>query len=133
MKSVFFSYYFYVFVNVSSLYISTSSQVLDYRQDLMKQNYYFNTQNFPEDACKWCFLHSGESPAQEEAYQPTKCTIFLTDKFMILQFLWHFYLLQVTYNQTLNNYGQCRWKTDILQLISAFFLNAPCFQSMKKY
>lgn len=82
------------------------------------------------------FLHSscsGESRAQEVAYQPTKCTIFLTDKLMILQFLWDFDLLQVTYNQTLNNYGQFRWKTDMFQLISAFSLNAPYFQSMKKY
>lgn len=45
MKSGFFSYNFYVFVNVSSLYISTSSQVPDYEQDLMKQNYNFNPQN----------------------------------------------------------------------------------------
>lgn len=45
MKTAFFSYYFCVFVNVSSLYISTSSQVLDYKQDLMKQNYYFSAQN----------------------------------------------------------------------------------------
>lgn len=91
---------------------------------------------FPEDACKRCFSHSscsGESPAQEVAYQLLKCTVFLADKFMFLQFLWDFDLLQVIYNQTLNNYGQFRWKTDIFQWISAFFLNAPCFQSMKKY
>lgn len=91
---------------------------------------------FPKDACKSCFSHSscsGESPAQEVAYQLLKCTVFLADKFMFLQFLWDFDLLQVIYNQALKNYGQFRWKTDIFQLISAFFLNAPCFQSMKKY
>lgn len=69
--------------------------------------------------CQWCFLHSscsGESPAEEVAYQLIKCTIFLTDKFMILQFLWDFDLLQVINNQTLNNYRQFRWKTDLFQL-----------------
>lgn len=57
MKSGFFSYYFDVFVNVSSLYISTSSQVLNYKQDFMKQNLKFQCPKlFPEDACRWRFF-----------------------------------------------------------------------------
>lgn len=45
MKSNFLSYSFRVYVNVSSMHISTSSQVLDYEQDLMKWNYNVNPQN----------------------------------------------------------------------------------------
>lgn len=45
MKSNFLSYSFQVSVNASSMHISASSQVPDYKQDLIKWNYNFNPQN----------------------------------------------------------------------------------------